>query len=529
MSTKSICMTGLCLIAMLVCAATIASTASARRAWSVQGEELAPGTKKEIGKVTVVKAPVLEIEVLGSKQTLSCETLKIGKGFILNHTSSDTEVGWDEGVIELSGCSSAICGKPTEPVKLPPKAATGESVLVEDAKEAKPVYDDFLPESNGIFAEVKFGGVCGTIKAEMKKTLKFGGQGAANEGEGGLLGELVEPQEEKLTHKVKLVCPPKPTEAFNGQEGIIQVDQLESKACLSAEIEIELASKQKFAVAAKNPRWLFCEEKVGMGSYSNNACNVAQAGGNWGYYRMAPGEARNVSFAQSGEQTLTIATKPNPIVVKCSTVTIVAALRNQAVPGEPGVLETTLEYGGCEVGVEVGGVLKKEAGCEINKEKSGSAKISTVSLEGRLGYSTQAAARKQDPEEGGKSTTEIRFYEGVGGNLGILINRLEITQEVGGACAAVVANPANVRVKGELLAQVSNPSKIEQIHALTFLKNGEIWEVQGGPNAPAKTVVGEVVLTEYAVTGSFAPTKMNMEMLDLGTPKKTMLWRMGLV
>jgi FlaG/FlaF family flagellin (archaellin) len=230
------------------------SSAATNHFWEVEAKPLAVG--KANGKVLKAKtAPgskwVLEATVLGLPESVECENISITSGLAWNETVNGNTVGFDKGDVQISGkCKASVAGcSVPEPIVMPPKAATGESLLVQEEGGTKKIFDDLLPEENAasqrIFAEVKLtGGVCPTVIVESSPAL--GKQGKNNnEGEAGVLGEVEEPEVSKVGHNVKFVCPAEPKAAINGgwSKRII-VNTIETSAgahaCLKGEATLEL-------------------------------------------------------------------------------------------------------------------------------------------------------------------------------------------------------------------------------------------------------------------------------------------------
>jgi hypothetical protein len=255
---------GLALVAVFAFSAVVAATASARRTWWYcvpgtpedkacpnAGEKSIPipvGTNEEIAaKLKAGTSSVLEITTPLGKAKITCKKIKVAaKSIIYNHEKTGGgKVGWDEGAIEFSECSSALCGKPTEPIRVP-KTGLGETVLVEKEKEqpaGKPIYDDFLPEKgSALFAEIKMP-FC-TIKVETIPAV--GRQGEPKEGEGGVTGEIVEAEKYKVIHVFKFICPAEPKKVWDWKLEEIKVNELKEAGCFSGEFEVELVSKKAY-------------------------------------------------------------------------------------------------------------------------------------------------------------------------------------------------------------------------------------------------------------------------------------------
>ncbi len=249
---------GLALVAVFAVSAVASSTASAHRTWwyCVAGtpeDKTCPnaGEKSEripVGKVEAITAKIkagteaeLSIETILGTATVKCKKIALKEAAIFNH---EGPTGWDKGKIAFTECSAGICGKPTEPINVPTKGP-GESVLAEKEKEqaaGKPIYDVSLPsEGSKVFSEVVTPN-CGTIVVETEPAV--GRQGAAQEGEGGTLGEIVEAEKYKLVHVFKYVCEPK--RVWNWHLKEIKVNELTKKGCFKAEAEVELTSKKAY-------------------------------------------------------------------------------------------------------------------------------------------------------------------------------------------------------------------------------------------------------------------------------------------
>ncbi len=167
--------------------------------------------------------------------------------------------GWDRGVIEFSNCkteplSCTVNGG--NPIRVPPVAATGESVLVENTanKGAKgnPIYDNFLPEqTKSLFANFTLGGSLCPTSIMVKTELTIGRQGQVKEGEGGAAGEIEKAEESLKIHVLKFICPPAVTKVFNWKGEEVAVNALRvgaAPACFSVEAEAELVSKEPWDV-----------------------------------------------------------------------------------------------------------------------------------------------------------------------------------------------------------------------------------------------------------------------------------------
>lgn len=224
-----------------------------------ESKTLAVGTEKEIsGKLKAGTEATLKTKIGGVESTIKCKAVALSKADFFNaepEAGSGKITGWDKGVTTFSSeCKTSLSGcDVAEPIKVPPVAANGESVLVEGTeKKAEPIYEDVLPEENTeksparhIFAKLVLSGSC-TGELVVKTALPIGKQDAAKEGEGGVLGVIEKAEEYKKTHIIKFVCPATPSLALNWKGEEINVDKLEDPeaACFEAEVEVSLVSGQ---------------------------------------------------------------------------------------------------------------------------------------------------------------------------------------------------------------------------------------------------------------------------------------------
>lgn len=242
---KPLGLAGLLAVAALVVVASVgASSASAGLLWSIKGKVLAEGvTKKVTVKVKPGTKVILEAEVSKSKETIECENLTAPEGTIYNKSS------WAHNSNQLSASAckgtglAGLC-KIKEPIRFPPKTV-GEGDIVQNVGLTG-AFEDLLPEESGtkkVFTEVVTEGFgCPTVVVETK--LPLGREGASNEGEGGMLAEILEPGVEKVAHVMRAVCPAEPKKAINAIGKEIRVNEYETaekeKACIKGEAEVEI-------------------------------------------------------------------------------------------------------------------------------------------------------------------------------------------------------------------------------------------------------------------------------------------------
>jgi len=254
---------GACLVAVCAMSAIAATAASAKRTWWVEEKQLAVGVTKGItGKIKAGTEAKLETEVGGKALVIKCKEAKLGSpSYIFNTepTKGGGVTGWDSGFIEFSNCKTeplSCTVNAGKPIRVPPVAESGESVLVESTvnKGAKgnPLYDDFLPEqTKSLFANFSLSGSLCPTSIMVKTELPIGRQGQVKEGEGGAAGEIEKAEENLKIHVLKFVCPPAVTKVFNWKGEEVAVNALKvgtASACFSVEAEVELVSKEPWDV-----------------------------------------------------------------------------------------------------------------------------------------------------------------------------------------------------------------------------------------------------------------------------------------
>lgn len=195
---------------------------------------------------------------------IKCTGLTLKNGVIFDKLSSLQLIGQGQGELELSSCTSNACNTGTT-IKLPP-LGNGETTLVADEREfvnVHKIYDDFLPNSSKEFASFTLeGGGCLAKTYKIITKLARGGLGTANEGEGGILGEvdtgITETEISREVHRLKFTCnngnEQVGTEAFNAAAKAISVGREEVEgtgngpACLEGTIVVVLSNNQPYSV-----------------------------------------------------------------------------------------------------------------------------------------------------------------------------------------------------------------------------------------------------------------------------------------
>jgi hypothetical protein len=253
----------LCLFAVFAFSAVAASTASAKRVWTVckevAGEGKEPPSKfddhtcstqlKEVKlrkwedvqlpvgeprNIEVVKV-VKSFELKAGTTTITCEAVTLKEGKIENITGP---TGRGKGTVEFSKCKSSVAGCT---VKEPIKDKGKESALVENKAENK-IYEMFAPE--GWKEEATKAGA-ETVR-RFAKIEQTGGTKCLNtEVEGdGVAAEIV-PQGMSVTKILKFPCPKlSPVNQWNGVKEVamtLEAFTLPAEEC--GEIELALESK----------------------------------------------------------------------------------------------------------------------------------------------------------------------------------------------------------------------------------------------------------------------------------------------
>ena len=231
-----------CLIAVFAVSAVMASTASAKRVWFVNGVQLASGTSNGAA-IKVVKSGTTKLK---SKEEFVCtEQVLSHNPKIWNKEKAAGEVvGRDEGITEFKKCknlTNAGCTV-TEPI-ITENTSSEASTLVEKEKGKTPIYDMFVgkgweesaPTAKKPFAKIVQTGA-GCITA-----ITVEGNGVAAE---------IEPETSSVKKTFKFPCPPiSPVWLWDGVEDKLSLKAFGTvKAEFCGSIEVELVSGKTWAV-----------------------------------------------------------------------------------------------------------------------------------------------------------------------------------------------------------------------------------------------------------------------------------------
>lgn len=131
--------------------------------------------------------------------------------------------------------------------------------------------------------------------------------------------------------------------------------------CLAAVFAFgAIGASQSFAASTNNPQWEVANKILGAN------------------------ETKAVVAEANGAQKL----KATGITISCASLKVEKANIKGSIAPNPGTDEEVIIYEECEV--------EGKPNCEINKEKSKSAKIKTVLLKSKLAFQTKVAAEKEE-------------------------------------------------------------------------------------------------------------------------------------
>ena len=245
------------MLAVFAVSAVAASTASAKRVWTVEGNVLPVGKTKSLKIVKHTKA-VLK----AGTEEIECEDLEINAGNTIENVLVEGKgpTGRDTAINTFTKCRNinvAAC-------EVTVAAFTTPTFLVENTKAAQEkegvkIYDSFRP--NGVKeltpAEVTAKGTAASKKIEEElhiyvKIVQKGCSAPENttvEGNG-VAAEIV-PQGESKVHKLVFPCPTQisTVSLWNGLEVGLKLKAFgfAAKECIS-EIEVELTTGEKWGV-----------------------------------------------------------------------------------------------------------------------------------------------------------------------------------------------------------------------------------------------------------------------------------------
>jgi hypothetical protein len=199
-------------------------------------------------------------------------------------------------------------------------------------------------------------------------------------------------------------------------------------------------------------------ETLALGNYSNLANCQSGTGYNRnayvnGYSRVLTGAGllllhlnalETLGITAKATTTQKLVDSSAKITIACSGLKLASGANLKG--GEPGTDEETIEYSGCEV--------EGSPKCEINKEKAGSAKITTKGLTSRLVFRTKAGAEKETAEE-----TATLFKPASGTEFAAL----ELKEESGGTCPS----KGTIVVRGEVLLENVGSGEASESHELS--------------------------------------------------------------
>jgi len=243
----------LAFLAVFAFSAVAASTASAKRVWTVNGVTLPTGTTKSL---TVIKNSPATLKA--GTEEIECKTIKLKTGNTIENVLVEGKgpTGRDTGTTEFSECKNV---KKAGCVVTVPILVNSPTSLVENTAGTK-IYDLFRPEGRTELkpAEVTAKGEPASKEAEEKlskyTTIKQTGAGcvAATTVEGdGVAAEIKPTEGEEVKHKFVFPCPPiSPVNMWNGVKEVslkLKAFGVKAEECIS-EIEVELTTKEKFGV-----------------------------------------------------------------------------------------------------------------------------------------------------------------------------------------------------------------------------------------------------------------------------------------
>jgi co-chaperonin GroES (HSP10) len=229
------------------------STASASRAWQLEGSVLAVGKAKEL---KVVKNTTFDLT--SGTEVYTCERVALEAGNKIENTTLEGAgaIGRDSGTIAFSKCKDQT--KPGCVVTEPLSMKGVESALVENTARTK-IYDMWTGEGWQELTPKEVaekGQVAAKEQAEKRRAFaifKQTGSGCIStttiEGDG--LAAEVSPEGESVKKTITLPCPPVSLVDFGNGINEVSLPRLTwfgVKATLCGSMEVELSTKEKFGV-----------------------------------------------------------------------------------------------------------------------------------------------------------------------------------------------------------------------------------------------------------------------------------------